>query len=105
LSGEFRNFRSCWTAPDPRGPRTERVAGREETVAHELVRVTHLLCHPPAERGTTQDETLVAEVPVPTELLACALARGVLESRLLPRPIPAVQRLWSRRAGHSGGQV
>jgi hypothetical protein len=60
-------------APDPRGPTTELVAGREEVVAHELVRVNHshncLLCHAPAERGTTPPETLVAEVPVPTEPL------------------------------------
>jgi hypothetical protein len=57
-------------APDPRGPRTEVVDGREETVAHELVRINHhrncLLCHAPAERGKVPDETLVAEVPVPT---------------------------------------
>jgi hypothetical protein len=59
--------------PDPRGPRTEVVAGRKETVAHEVVRVNHLrnclLCHAPAERGKVPDETLVAEVPIPTEPL------------------------------------
>jgi hypothetical protein len=60
-------------APDPRGPRTEVVDGREQTVAHELVRVNHLrncmLCHAPAERGQTPQETLVAEVPIPSEPL------------------------------------
>jgi hypothetical protein len=58
------------TAPDPRGPRSEVVAGRQETVARELVRVSHLhnclLCHAPAERGKTPSEALIAEVPVPT---------------------------------------
>jgi hypothetical protein len=57
-------------APDPRGPRTEVVAGQAVTVARELVRVNHLhnclLCHAPAERGQTPREALVAEVPVPT---------------------------------------
>jgi hypothetical protein len=59
--------------PDPRGPRAERVAGREVTVAPELVRVNHLrnclLCHAPAQRGRVPEETLVAEVPVPSESL------------------------------------
>jgi hypothetical protein len=57
--------------PDPRGPRAERVAGREVTVAPEVVRVNHLrnclLCHAPAERDKVPEETLVAEVPVPSE--------------------------------------
>jgi hypothetical protein len=60
-------------APDPRGPRTEIIEGRQETVAHEVMRVNHLrnclLCHAPAEHGKTPEETLVAEVPIPTEPL------------------------------------
>lgn len=60
-------------APDPRGPRSEVVNGQEQTVTHELVRVNHMrncmLCHSPAERDKTPQETLVAEVPVPTEPL------------------------------------
>src|SRR5262249_32762715 len=77
-------------APDPRGPRTEGVAGRKETVAHEAGRVNHLrnclLCHAPAERGTTPDETLIAEVPVPTVPLPDSSAGyGRSESNLLVR--------------------
>jgi hypothetical protein len=77
-------------APDPRGPRTETVVGRKETVAYELVRVNHLrnclLCHAPAERGKTQDETLVAEVPVPTlPLPDTSTGYGQSESNLLVR--------------------
>jgi hypothetical protein len=81
-------------APDPRGPRTEIVSGgRKETVAHELVRVNHLrnclLCHAPAERGSTSDETLVAEVPVPAQSLPEAASGtsgyGSSESPLLVR--------------------
>jgi hypothetical protein len=64
------HLRTALDAPDPRGPRTEVVDGRKETVAYELVRVNHLrnclLCHAPAERGATPTEALVAEVPVPT---------------------------------------
>lgn len=64
-------LRAVLAAPDPRGPRTEVVGGRRQTVAHELVRVNHLrnclLCHAPAERGKTPAEALVAEIPVPTE--------------------------------------
>src|SRR5262249_37904677 len=56
-------------APDPRAPKAEMIAGRQETVAHELVRVNHLrnclLCHAPIQRGMMPEETLVAEVPVP----------------------------------------
>src|SRR5262249_52273119 len=59
--------------PDPRGPRAERVGGREVTVAPELVRGNHLrnclLCHAPAEREKVPEGTLVAEVPVPSEKL------------------------------------
>jgi hypothetical protein len=59
--------------PDPRGPRTKEVAGREVTVARELVRINHLrnclLCHAPAEPGNVPEGTLVAEVPVPSETL------------------------------------
>jgi hypothetical protein len=66
-------LRAALDAPDPRGPRTEETAGREETVAHELVRINHLrncmLCHAAAERHGTPAEALVAEVPVPTEPL------------------------------------
>jgi hypothetical protein len=66
-------LRALLTAPDPRGPRAESAGGRQEVVAYELVRVNHLrnclLCHAPAERGQTEDETLVAEVPVPAESL------------------------------------
>jgi hypothetical protein len=77
-------------APDPRGPRTEVIASREEAVAHELVRVNHLrnclLCHAPAERGKTQDETLVAEIPVPTMPLPdSSEGYGQSESNLLVR--------------------
>jgi hypothetical protein len=77
-------------APDPRGPRAEVVAGRMETVADELVRVNHLrnclLCHAPAERGKTPVETLVAEVPVPTEPLPDSSdGYGQSESNLLVR--------------------
>jgi hypothetical protein len=77
-------------APDPRGPRTEVVAGREETVAHELVRVNHLrnclLCHAAAERGKTPGETLVAEVPMPTlPLPDTGMGYGQSESNLLVR--------------------
>jgi hypothetical protein len=76
-------------APDPRGPRTESVAGREETVAHELVRVNHLrnclLCHAPARQDRTQDATLVAEVPVPYEPLPDRAGYGRSESNLLVR--------------------
>jgi hypothetical protein len=75
-------------APDPRGPTTAVVAGQEEVVAHEVVRVNHLrnclLCHAPATLGGTPEETLAAEVPVPTE----PLPRGVYdlpESNLLVR--------------------
>ena len=72
-------LRAMLNAPDPRGPRTEVVAGREKTVAHELVRVNHhrncLLCHAPAKRGETQSETLVADIPVPTVPLP-KVARG-----------------------------
>jgi hypothetical protein len=55
---------------DPRGPRTEVVGGREVTVAHEVVRINHhrncMLCHAPAESGKTPEETLVADVPLPS---------------------------------------
>jgi hypothetical protein len=66
------------------------VAGRQQTVAHELVRVNHLrnclLCHAPAERGKTPDETLVAEVPIPTERLPdTSGGYGRSESTLLVR--------------------
>jgi hypothetical protein len=62
-------------APDPRGPRTEEVAGRQVMVAPELVRINHLrnclLCHAPADPREARSlrGTLVAEVPVPTESL------------------------------------
>jgi hypothetical protein len=59
--------------PDPRGPRSEEVAGRMVTVAPELVRINHhrncMLCHAPAEAGKVPEPTLVAEVPVPSEPL------------------------------------
>jgi hypothetical protein len=59
--------------PDPRRPRTEKRAGREVTVAPELVRINHLrnclLCHAPAEGGKTPEGALVAEVPVPSQEL------------------------------------
>jgi hypothetical protein len=58
------------TASDPRGPRTEELNGRQETVAHELVRVNHLqncqLCHAPAEAGKTPSEALTALMPIPS---------------------------------------
>jgi hypothetical protein len=76
-------------APDPRGPRTELVAGQQETVVHELIRVNHphncLLCHAPARRDPTQNAPLVAEVPVPTEPLPDPAAYGQSESNLLVR--------------------
>jgi hypothetical protein len=77
-------------APDPRAPRAEVVAGRQEAAAQELVRVNHLrnclLCHAPAERGKTPDETLVAEVPIPTESLPdSSEGYGRSESTLLVR--------------------
>jgi hypothetical protein len=77
-------------SPDPRGPRTEVVGDREETVAHEVVRINHLrncmLCHAPAERGKTPNETLVAEVPVPTVPLPDSRSGyGESESNLLVR--------------------
>jgi hypothetical protein len=66
-------LKAALSAPDPRGPRDEVVGGRQETVAYEVVRVNHLrnclLCHAPAERDKTPEETLVAEVPVPAESL------------------------------------
>ena len=65
------------------------VNGKEETVAHELVRVNHLrnclLCHAPAERLQTPAETLVAEVPVPTEPLPDTSSYGRSDSNLLVR--------------------
>lgn len=78
------------TAPDPRGPRTEVVAGRKKTVAHEVVRVNHLrncmLCHAAAERAKIQEETLIAEVPVPTVSLPDTRSGyGQSESNLLVR--------------------
>src|SRR5206468_9123301 len=77
-------------APDPRGPKSETVAGQKETVAHEMVRVNHLrnclLCHAPAERAKTQEETLIAEVPVPTMPLPdTSRGYGQSESNLLVR--------------------
>jgi hypothetical protein len=76
-------------APDPRGPRTESAAGRQETVVHELVRVNHLrnclLCHAPARRDQSQKATLVAEVPVPTEPLPDPAGYGRSGSNLLVR--------------------
>jgi hypothetical protein len=100
-------------APDPRGPRTEVVAGRKKTVARELVRVNHLhnclLCHAPAERGRTPEEALVAEVPVPTlPLPDTSEGYGKSESTLLVRidvtylrpDFSAVQRVtdWSAQS-------
>lgn len=84
------HLRAALDGPDPRGPRVEVVAGREETVAYELVRVNHLhnclLCHAPAERGKSPAETLVAEVPVPTLALPDkSLGYGRSESNLLVR--------------------
>ncbi|MFO0845713.1 MAG: HEAT repeat domain-containing protein [Gemmataceae bacterium] len=78
------------SAADPRGPRAEVVDGQERAVAHELVRVNHMrncmLCHAPAERGKTPQETLVAEVPVPTEPLPdTGGGYGQTESELLVR--------------------
>jgi hypothetical protein len=59
--------------PDPRAPRSEVIGGRTVTVASELVRINHhhncLLCHAPAEPGKTPVETLVAEMPLPTQPL------------------------------------
>jgi hypothetical protein len=83
-------LRAALATPDPRGPRIETVAGREETVAYELVRVNHLrncmLCHAPVERGKAPDETLVAEVPVPTMPLPdFSAGYGQSESNLLVR--------------------
>jgi hypothetical protein len=77
-------------APDPRGPRSEAVAGHRETVAYELVRVNHLrnclLCHAPAERRKTPEGALVAEVPVPTMPLPdTSSGYGQSESNLLVR--------------------
>jgi len=64
------DLKAVLNAPDPRSPRTEVIAGQQEMVAHELVRINHLrnclVCHAPAERGKTPEETLVAQVPVPT---------------------------------------
>jgi hypothetical protein len=58
---------------DPRAPRAAVVDGRKVTVAHEVVRINHLrncmLCHAPAGDGKTPEETLVAEVPLPSEPL------------------------------------
>lgn len=84
------HLKAMLQTPDPRGPRAERVDGREETVAHELVRISHLrnclLCHAPARRGQTPDETLVAEVPVPTlPLPDTRTGYGQTESNLLVR--------------------
>jgi hypothetical protein len=80
-------LKAALDTPDPRAPRTEVVAGRKEPVAYELVRVNHLrnclLCHAPAERGKTPEETLVAEVPVPSEPLTQAYSRP--QSTLLAR--------------------
>jgi hypothetical protein len=83
-------LRAMLDAPDPRGPRVEVVAGRNETVAHELVRVNHhrncLLCHAPVERGRSPAETLVAEIPVPAQSLPSASAGyGNSDSNLLVR--------------------
>jgi HEAT repeats len=83
-------LRAMLTAPDPRGPRAEAVCGRRETVAYELVRVNHLrnclLCHAPAERGKTEEEALVAEVPVPAGSLPDTSAGyGLSRSNLLVR--------------------
>jgi hypothetical protein len=66
------------------------VAGHEETVAHELVRINHLrnclLCHAPAKRDRTPEETLTAEVPVPTMPLPdTSRGYGQTESNLLVR--------------------
>jgi hypothetical protein len=87
LAGEVKRLLA---APDPRGPRAEVKNGREETVAYELVRVNHLrncqLCHAPAERGKTPEETLVAEIPVPAESLPDNRSGyGQTESNLLVR--------------------
>jgi hypothetical protein len=59
-------------------------------VADELVRVNHLrnclLCHPAAERDRTGEETLLAEVPVPTMPLPdTSRGYGRSESNLLVR--------------------
>jgi hypothetical protein len=76
--------------PDPRSPRAEEVAGREVTVAPELVRINHLrnclLCHAPARRGKAPEDTLVAEVPVPAEELPdTSNGYGSTRSNLLVR--------------------
>jgi hypothetical protein len=78
--------------PDPRSPRTEKVAGRNVLVAPELVRISHLrnclLCHAPAERGKSPEDTLVAEVPVPTQELpdtSSGYGRSESNSNLLVR--------------------
>jgi hypothetical protein len=77
-------------AADPRGPRTEEVDGRTVTVAHELVRLNHLrncmLCHAPAEKDKSPEDTLVAEMPVPGETLPdTSNGYGRSESNLLVR--------------------
>jgi hypothetical protein len=77
-------------AADPRSPKPEKVAGHEKFVAHELVRVNHLrnclLCHAPAERDKTPDQTLIAEVPVPSMPLPdTSRGYGQSESNLLVR--------------------
>jgi hypothetical protein len=72
-------------APDPRGPRDEAIDGRTVTVARELVRINHhrncLLCHAPAEKGKTPAETLVAEVPLPSQRLPSSYDRGALRAQ------------------------
>jgi hypothetical protein len=76
--------------PDPRSPITEELEGKKVTVAHEIVRINHhrncLLCHPPAERGKTPEDTLVAETPVPSEPFPdSSRGYGATESNLLVR--------------------
>src|SRR5262249_31237808 len=54
-------------------PRVEKVGDKTVTIAREVVRINHhrncLLCHAPAEKDKTPKDTLVAQVPLPSEPL------------------------------------
>lgn len=62
--------------PDPRAPMQQKTGGKETTVVRELVRVNHhrncLLCHAPANSGTTPRDVLSAPVPVPDRSLVAS---------------------------------
>jgi hypothetical protein len=59
--------------PDPRAPLQQKIDGKETTVVRELVRVNHhrncLLCHAPANSGTTPRDVLAVPVPLPDRSL------------------------------------